>query len=141
MSRSVSNEDLMRYLDDELSPGDRARVEAALESSTELAREFAIYRSMKAGVQDLSFAGVPRDGSVWGEVNRAITRPIGWFLLSAGSVIFLVYASIVYMTSDVNPWEKIGVGGIVIGFLVLLISAAIDRAREFTTDPYRHIER
>ena len=141
MSARISNEDLMRYLDDELDPDDRARVEASIAHDTEIAREVSIYRAIKNDVRDLSFSPLPRDESVWGEVNRAITQPVGWFLMVAGAIIFSVYASIVFVTSDANPWEKIGVGGVVIGFLVLLASAAIDRAREFKTDPYRHIER
>ena len=141
MSARVSNEDLMRYLDDELDPDDRARVEAALQSDTEVAREYAIFNAIKNDVGDLSFSPAPRDESVWGEVNREITQPIGWFLFVGGTVIFMVYAAVVYATSDANAWEKIGIGGIVIGFFVLLASTVFERMREYKTDPYRHIER
>ena len=141
MNARISNEDLMRYLDDELDPEARARVEAALETDTEVAREFAIFRAIKNDIGDLSFSPSPRDESVWGEVNREITQPVGWFLFVAGAVIFVIYAAVVYATSDANPWEKIGVGGVVIGFMVLLASTVFERVREFKTDPYRHIER
>ncbi len=141
MNQRISNEDLMRYLDDELEPPDRARVDDALTRSTELQRELAIYRAIRDDVADLSFSPSPRDQSVWGEVNREITRPVGWFLLITGSVIFVIYAAVVYATSDANPWEKIGVGGIVIGFSTLLISTIYERVQEYRHDPYKHIER
>ena len=141
MTQRISNEDLMMYLDDELDPPDRARVEEALKRSTELQRELAIYRAMQNDLADLSFSPGPKDDSVWGEVNREITRPIGWFLLITGSVIFVVYAIVVYATSDANPAEKIGIGGIVIGFTTLLISTIYERVQEYRHDPYKHIQR
>ena len=141
MSTKVSNEDLMRYLDDELDPDDRARVETAIETSTELAREFAIFRAIQNDVADLSFSPQRHGDSVWDSVNRKLTQPIGWILFTAGILIFSIYTAYVFTTSDVNVWEKVGVGGVVIGFLMLLASTVYERMREYKTDPYRHIER
>ncbi len=141
MSTKVSNEDLMRYLDGELSPQDHIRVETALAGSTELARELAIFKAIQSDVADLSFGPRMPGDSVWGAVDRRLTRPVGWILLIAGMLIFSVYSTVVFVSSEVNPWEKIGVGGVVIGFLVLLASTAIERMREWQTDPYRDIER
>ena len=42
----ISSDDLMRYLDGELSPDERARVDAQLQRSTELQREVAIFRAL-----------------------------------------------------------------------------------------------
>ena len=141
MSSKVSNEDLMRFLDGELSRQDHVRVEAALPDSTELARELAIFKAIQSNVAELSFSPRHPGDSVWDAVDRRLTRPIGWILFIAGALIFSVYSAVVFTTSDVNIWEKIGVGGVVIGFLVLLTSTALERMREWKTDPYRDIER
>jgi anti-sigma factor RsiW len=55
----------MRYLDGELSPDERARIDAALAQSTELQREIAIFRALKADVQELSFHPGAYHTSVW----------------------------------------------------------------------------
>lgn len=140
MRRDVTNEDLMRYLDGELPAAERARVEQALSGSTELGRELAIYRSLKEGVRGLSF-DVPREASVWDTVDRRLTRPVGWVLVVAGAVLWTAYGAWVFATSNVNPWEKVGVAALVVGFLILLASTIFERLREWRTDPYRDIER
>ncbi len=140
MHRSVSNEDLMRLLDDELSQEARERVERELARSTELQRELAIYRDMQAGFRELSFAVRP-DQSVWDTVDRRLTRPVGWILFVTGSVLWLLYSGWVFATSTVDPWEKIAVTGVALGFLILLGSTIFERLREWRTDPYRDIQR
>ncbi len=140
MRRAVSNEDLMRYLDGELPDAKRAEVEAALSRSTELSREFAIYRALASDMRDLTFA-VYRDTSIWGAVDRRLTRPVGWLLFVGGLVLWFAYGAWVFTTSDANPIQKIAIAGVVVGFLVLLTSTMFERLREWRTDPYRDIER
>lgn len=140
MNRHVSNEDLMRYLDGELPPEARARVDAELERSTELQRELAIYRALQSGFRDLSFAIRPGT-SVWDRVDRRITRPIGWMLFVMGSVLWAGHGIWVFETSAADPWEKLAVSALLIGFLILLGSTIFERIREERTDPYRDIER
>ena len=137
----VTNEELMMFLDGELDPDDHARVSAALSANTELARELAIYRGIQEDISDLSFSPRPLDTSVWGTVNRQITRPVGWILFTGGALIFAVYTAIVFATSSANTVEKIGVGGLVVGFLVLLAATVFERMKEWRTDPYRDIQR
>ena len=77
MSQSVSSQDLMRYLDGEMAPEERARVETQLQASSELQREVAIFRSLKADFQQLSFDPGTHYRSVWDRVNASVTRPVG----------------------------------------------------------------
>jgi anti-sigma factor RsiW len=137
---AMSNEELMRFLDGELSPSERARMEEALSSSTELQRELSIYRALQEEVRDLSFA-IPPDRSVWDTVDRRLTRPVGWILLTAGAFLWMAFGAWVFATSNVNVVEKLAVGAVVIGFLILLTSTILERAREWRTDPYRDIQR
>jgi len=136
----VTQEELMRYLDGELPPEEMGRVQRALGASTELQREVAIYRAMGRELGDLSFSADPL-GSLWDQVNRRIARPVGWILLVAGVLVWTLYGSWVFVTTPGSPWEKLGVGTVTIGFLVLLASTVWERYREAAHDPYRHIER
>ncbi len=131
----------MRYLDGALTPEERTRVEAGLERSTELQRELAMYRSMKADIQDLRFQTEGQRTSVWDQVNARLNRPIGWVLLVAGVVIWMTYGTYVFATSSVSPWEKLGTGAVAIGVLMLLASVIWERLRELETDPYRNVQR
>lgn len=137
----IAPEDLMRYLDGEMPDEERRTLEAAVERSTELRRELAIYRALQADFHGLSFAAPASADSVWGTVNRRVTRPVGWILLVSGVVLWLGYAAFQFAVSNVNPWRKIAVAAIVIGFVLLLAGVLADRYREWRTDPYRDVYR
>lgn len=141
MSNRITPDDLMRYLDGEMSPEERARTEAELGSSTELQRELALFQSLKADVQGLSFHPATYRSSVWDQVNAHVNRPIGWLLFLVGVAIWMAYGAYVFATSSVSPWEKLGTGAIAIGILMLLASVIWDRLREWKTDPYRDVYR
>ena len=141
MPERVTHEDLMRFLDGELPPEEHARVQAVIASSTELAREAAIYRAMKGRFQEISFHPGTYHASVWDGVNRSLTRPIGWILVIAGAVVWATYGVYVFLVSPVDPWQKLATGAVVIGILALLASVIWERYREWLTDPYRDIQR
>ena len=137
----ISSEDLMRYLDGELSPEERARVDAELATSTELQREVAIFRALKADFRDLSFHPGTDRSSVWDRVNTHLTRPIGWILAVLGVVVWMSYGVFVFATSASDAWEKLATGGVAIGILMLLASVIWERYREWGTDPYKDVFR
>ncbi|UCC25056.1 MAG: hypothetical protein JSU98_15215 [Gemmatimonadales bacterium] len=140
MPRPISKEDLMRFLDGELSTDERARVEEGLARSTELQRELAIFRSMQEDLASLPERAA-NGTSVWVTVNRRLTRPVGWVLLVTGFVLWVGYGAWVFATSPVNPLEKLAVGALAVGFLILLAAAILDRLQEWRNDPYRDVER
>jgi len=137
----VTHDDLMRFLDGELSPEEHARVQDAVATSTELAREAAIFRAVKGRFQEISFHPGTYHSSVWDEVNQHLARPIGWILAIAGAAIWAAYGVYVFLVSPVEPWEKLASGAVVIGILALLASVIWERYREWLTDPYRDIQR
>ncbi len=131
----------MLFLDGELSPEERARVESALARDSELARELAIYRAMKSQLGELSFDRGHRRRSVWDDVNRQLTRPIGWVLLVGGTAVWTLYGAYLFATGPSDPWEKLATGAVVIGILILLASVIWERYVEHLSDPYRDVHR
>lgn len=137
----VSQETLMRYLDGELSPEDRARVDAALSESTELRRDLAIFRSLHEDLAAISFDRNVSEGSIWTRVHRRLSRPIGWLLVALGTLVWLAFVVFEYATSTAPSWQKAASAAIVIGILLLFASVIHERYREYLVDPYRHVER
>ena len=137
----ISPDDLMRFLDGELSPEERDRVAEQLEKSTELQRELAIFKGLKADIQDLHFHPATRRVSVWDQVNARLNRPVGWLLFLSGLGIWMAYGAYVFATSSASPWEKLATGAIAIGILMLLTSVIWERIRDWETDPYKDIQR
>lgn len=134
-------DELMRYLDGEASPEERSRVEERLGASTELQRELAIFRAMKADFRELSFQPFPPDGSIWGAVNRRLARPLGWTLLIVGIAVWSLYGSYLYLVSSTELWEKLATAAIVIGIVLLLAGVIWEQYRAWLTDPYKDVQR
>jgi Putative zinc-finger len=141
MTEPISTQDLMRYVDGELAPEQRRRVEEALAASTELQRDVAIFRSLKAGVQGLSLRGPDHDRSVWDRVSVHLVRPAGWIFLVAGLVIWMGYGIYVFTTTPGDPWQKLTIAAFSIGLLLLFASVIWERYREWARDPYRDVRR
>lgn len=141
MTPRVTSEDLMRYLDGEMPPDERAEVDSELAASTELRRELAIFRALKADFQDLSFQPAQYRESVWDRVNDRVTRPIGWILVASGAAVWMSYGAYIFATAPTDPWERLATGAIAIGILMLLASVIWDRYREWQSDPYRDVQR
>jgi ferric-dicitrate binding protein FerR (iron transport regulator) len=140
-TRPITPDDLMRYLDGELSPEERLRVESELERSTELAREAAMFRALKEDFQGLAFHPANRHTSVWDQVNARVNRPIGGLLVVAGIAVWMTYGAYVFTTSAIAPWEKMATGAVAIGTLMLFASVIWERYREWQTDPYKDVQR
>jgi hypothetical protein len=137
----VTHEELMRYLDGEVGPEERSRIQRSVEGSTELRRELAVYRAMKDDLQTLKLTDGRHHGSIWDSVNRQLTRPVGWVLFIVGSLVWAAYGIYTFLTSPSFLWEKMATSAIVIGILLLFASVIWDRYREWLTDPYRDIQR
>ena len=131
----------MRYLDGEMSAQESAALEAALRDSTELQRELAIYRAMQSDFRELSFSTAPPGEAVWGAVKRRLTRPLGWVLLIGGALLSIALGVYLFVVSSVGPLEKVAVGAVVLGVLLLFATVVAERYREWRVDPYRDVQR
>ena len=109
-------------------------------TSTELRRNYVLFRRMKTDLQDMGAAMQP-ERTVWDAVNRQLTRPVGWVLFLVGAAIWVAYGVFTYLTGAEALWEKLATSAMVVGLAMLLVSALVDRWRTLKTDPYKEIER
>jgi hypothetical protein len=132
---------LMRYLDGELAPEERARVERLLEDATEIQRDLLVYRHIHQDLSELRLRTGGGRRSVWDRVHQRLTRPVGWIFLCTGVAAWLIYLTWIYLSSATPTWEKFMSSAVVIGVILLFASVIHDRYRELLTDPYRDVER
>ncbi len=136
----ITHDELMRYLDGELPPDRARRVEEAMEASTELRREYTVFRRMKTDLEDLGGL-MDADRTVWTKVNQRLTRPVGWVLFLIGLVVWVAYGVYTYLTGANAMWQKLATSAIFVGLAILLLTAVVDRVRDLKTDPYREIQK
>ena len=132
---------LMRFLDGELPPEERARVERLLAGATEVQRDLLVYRQIHEDLSEIRLRTGGGRRSVWDRVHQRLTRPLGWILLGTGAAAWLIYLAWLYMSSATPSWEKLMTSAVVIGILLLFASVIHERYREWLTDPYRDVER
>lgn len=138
----MSNHPLERisaYADGELDAEDARGVEAHLRGCTECTRELALIRAL-GGAMKASLAE-RRNGSVWGRVNRSITRPIGWMLFVGGISAWIVLGVIEWFRAGELGMRWLATTGIGLGFGLLVAGIGYEQYRAWKTEPYRHIER
>lgn len=130
---------LTGYLDGELGEEQRARVDAALASDEELAREYREMRSLKEltdglGVDERSDTELER---YWGAVYNRLERHTAWALMTAGILMVIVVAAWLFFASPATPLLiKVGVALAGLGSLVLLWSVWRERRRVLPFDRY-----
>lgn len=141
MTHAVSHETLMRYLDGELAPDERARVEDHLSGCAECRREVEVFRSMKRDLAAAAPDGTDPGGSVWRDVRRRLTWTGGWALVLAGAALWAGWAVWTFVTAEGAVVERLAVGATLLGLALLLVHVGLERWREWKTDPYRDVQR
>jgi anti-sigma factor RsiW len=127
---------LSAYFDGELSADETAEVERHLDTCTECARELAIMNQLR-GVMRMPYAN---HRSVWDEVHRKITRPVGWLLLLAGSALWAALVLVAWWRAELTV-EWIAVTGIGTGLLFLMIGIGHEQYRDWKTTRYKDVQR
>jgi anti-sigma factor RsiW len=127
---------LSAYFDGELSADETAEVERHLDTCTECARELAIMNQLR-GVMRMPYAN---HRSVWDEVHRKITRPVGWLLLLAGSALWAALVLVAWWRAELTV-EWIAVTGIGTGLLFLIIGIGHEQYRDWKTTRYKDVQR
>ena len=81
-----------------------------------------------------------KPAGIWDRVQRAIARPIGWGLLVAGFLLWMVLAAVAWFREEFTV-EWLAATAIGTGLLMLLIHFGYEQYREWKESPYKGIER
>lgn len=140
---------MMGYLDDELEPDLRSKVEAHLADCPDCRKELEQFRRMKEELKMVKFKE-PSDAELeryWSNIYNRLERGIGWITLSLGAIILLSYGGFKLVEEVIKDPEiglliKVGVLALVFGTVVLFVSLLRERLALLKTDKYsKEVER
>jgi hypothetical protein len=129
-------EELSAYADGELSAERGREIELHLQGCTECRRELTIIRSIGNAMREIE----TKPTGIWDRVQRAIARPIGWGLLVAGFLLWMVLAAVAWFREEFTV-EWLAATAIGTGLLMLLIHFGYEQYREWKESPYKGIQR
>ena len=134
---------LSTYLDGELTQGENQRVRIHLENSADAREEFRQLLALKRVTSELAFSPPPDDrmDELQNRLSVKAPRQLGWILAVIGSIAWAIYATYLFVTSDMFWLRKSIIGSIAIGLLLVLVSIARQRMLELPHDRYRGVKR
>jgi len=134
---------LSGYLDGELTQQQRQRVEIHCEACAECKKNFEELQVLRESIGKARLSEVDQD--VWRErmddATVRTSRGIGWLLILGGVLVAMgigVYEFVI--DSSLGLVEKLIVGAIYGGFVVLFFSVLRQRLIERKTDKYKDVE-
>jgi len=137
------------YVDDELEPDQRKRLEEHLANCPSCRQELAEEKALKEELDMIRFKE-PTDaelGRYWSSVYNRLERGVGWILFSLGAIVLLCYGGFKLVEAVIRDptlqwWVKGGVLALVFGTVVLFVSLLRERLAVRKVDKYsREIER
>lgn len=135
---------LSAYLDHELTQGAAQRVRVHLEDCEECRLALEEMARLQELTRKLAFADPPETRMKELEKSLSVQAPrrLGWLFVAAGIAGWLLYGAVV----SVRRWrpptpEELIASAVVIGFVLLFVSVAVERLRQLPYDKYRRIEK
>jgi predicted anti-sigma-YlaC factor YlaD len=131
------------YLDDELSPKDRNRLEEHISACEACAQVLAELTELKEELSMLSFEE-PSDAELeryWRSIYNRLERGVGWVLFSVGAILLLCYGAFklieeVVKDPSVAAVIKVGVVALLFGTAILFVSLLRERLAVRRVDKY-----
>lgn len=139
---------LSGYMDGELSPDQESELKEHLKGCSECQKELDAFQKLKEVTGAMKYADVPEHvwENYWKSMYRRFELGLGWIFLSIG-VILILCTVVFYLIKDffLNPAEplilKIGIAGVIAGFMILLVSVLRERIFAHKRDRYAEIKR
>ena len=137
------------YVDGELTPEQRERLESHLSACDACKRELAEVRALKKELDMIKFTE-PTDEQLeryWSGVYNRLERGAGWVLFSIGAIVLLCYGGFKLVEQVVRDpavawWVKGGVLALVFGLAILFVSLLRERLAVRKVDKYsKEVER
>ncbi len=134
---------LSAYVDRELTQADSQRVRIHLDECPECRQALQQLRGLQRLTAEMKFTDPPEDKMEELERRLSVQAPrrAGWGLFLSGISVWLVYAVYLFVTSPVQLFEKLAVGAVVIGLVLLFVSVLRERLLVLPHDRYRGVKR
>jgi len=139
---------LMGYLDNELSDEQRRRFEEHLTGCPDCSGELDGFKKLKAITDEVSLAE-PEDRmwqDYWGGIYNRIERGIGWIMFSVAAIALAIYCgfkAIEELVKDptIEITLKIGLLTLIAGLAILFVSILRERLYFWRRDRYKDVRR
>jgi predicted anti-sigma-YlaC factor YlaD len=139
---------LAGYQDGELDTEQKALVEEHLNRCRTCREELAGLEKVKEVTRKVKYDDLPLEvwQGYWQNLYRRLERGVGWIFTSIGAIILLITGSF-YLVKDyfldatVPLLPKFGVGALIIGGIILLVSVARERLFAYNRERYREVQR
>jgi predicted anti-sigma-YlaC factor YlaD len=139
---------LMGYLDGELAEDRSRALEDHLAGCDACRQELEQFRSLKEVIDPMRIKE-PTDlmwEEYWGGLYNRMERGIGWILISISSIVLISFALIHWVQAileaeDLAWYLRGSIFLLVIGFVVLLVSAARERLYLHRKERYKEVQR
>ena len=132
------------YVDGELLQFDAQRVENHVADCPRCAATLAEYRKMAGEMKGLRFRE-PDDEELKKarpQVVVKVTRGAGWLLTIGFAVAWLLLGAYLFLTDpEPDTFVKVMVMGLILGFVLLLVSVLHERLVERKADRYKEIQK
>ncbi len=128
---------LSGFVDDELTQGDRQRVEIHLEDCEKCRKQESQLSDLRRTVGRMPLAELTRKewDKIMNDLPVRTSRGLGWLLYGGGLVVLSAYAAFSFWTDDTVPaLTRVAVAALVIGLLCLFYSVTRQRLIERKTD-------
>ena len=139
---------MMGYLDNELTEDEIKALQEHLNSCAKCRAEWESFKELKKETSEMKFKPFPEMfwDDYWENVYNRIERGIGWILFSLGAIILLAFGAYELLEDFfLNPKEpmieKIGVGLLILGLIVIFVSVLREKLMIRKVDKYRRVLR
>jgi hypothetical protein len=147
----VTHDEIKIYLsalvDNELSPEEKRAVAEHLEGCPECRREYSKMLRLKEVTSNMQYFDLPDRlwAGYWRGIYNQIERGTGWVFFSIGAIILLAFGAWellnnFFLSDQPALLLKIGVGTLLIGLIILLVSVGRERLFTRAHDRYEEVE-
>jgi len=138
---------LSALIDNELSPDEKQIASKHLEECADCRKEYSKLLRLKEVTSDMQYFDLPdrlRAG-YWKEIYNRLERGAGWIFFSIGVILLLFVGAWElldkFFLSEHPPLIlKMGVGALIIGLTILLVSVGRERLFSRAHDRYEEVE-
>lgn len=125
---------LLKVVDGVASDAEREEFSAHIRSCAECRREYGEFRNLEELMSTVKLKDLSEDAraAYWHSLYNRLERGLGWIFLSLGAILLLGFGAFMLIRKlitepTISLALKIGVGAVILGLIVLLVSVLKER--------------